>query len=369
MRIAIVGTRGIPANYGGFETFAEELSRRLVARGHRVTVYGRSHHVPRGMREHRGVDLVVLPTIRQKYLDTVVHTGLCALHALFCRYDAILICNAANALFALPLRLRGLRVAINVDGIERLRKKWNALGRLWYRLGERLAARLPHAVVSDAQVIRDYYLERYRVESVFIPYGGDLERPETTEALDRYGLKPRRYLLYVSRLEPENNAHVVLEAYARVQTPLPLVMVGDAPYSRDYIARLREMADPRVVFTGYVFGRGYRELQSHAYCYIHATEVGGTHPALVEAMGTGGCVLVNGTPENLEVVGEAGVIYRKNDPTDLAAQLQAILNDPERAEGLRALAAARVRERYSWDAVTDAYEALFTRLSGRSVSR
>jgi len=207
MRLAILGTRGIPARYGGFETLAEELSARLAARGHEVTVYTRVRYAQAGLREHRGARIRVLPTVPTKYFDTVVHGLISAFDAALERYDAILVCNAINAASCFLPRLAGkTRVVLNVDGLERNRRKWNAAGRAAYRLSERLSTLLPDAVVSDALVIRDYYRDRYGFSSVFIPYGGDLPEPAGTDALKKLGLEEERYVLYVSRLEPENNA-------------------------------------------------------------------------------------------------------------------------------------------------------------------
>ena len=284
MRIAILGTRGIPANYGGFETFAEHLSTRLVARGHQVTVYCRAHYVSPRQIEFQGVRLKVLPTIRHKYLDTVVHSFLSALHAAPGRYDAALICNAANAPFATILRATRTPVALNVDGLEHKRKKWNWIGRKYYLLAERLATILPTETITDAKVIQEYYLARHHAASTMIAYGAEVER-RVDPSVRRWRVEPNRYVLYVSRLEPENNAHMVIEAFKRVRTAHKLLIVGDAPYAHEYIKDLKERArgDKRIVFTGFVFGRDYRTLQQNAYCYIHATEVGGTHPALLEA--------------------------------------------------------------------------------------
>jgi glycosyltransferase involved in cell wall biosynthesis len=368
MRIAIMGMRGVPANYGGFETFAQQLSVRLVGRGHDVTVYGRSHYVPRSLETYEGVRLVVLPTIRHKYFDTVAHTFLSVLHGALRDYDATIVVNAANAIFCPILRLAGQRALLNVDGIERKRKKWNALARTYYAVSEFLATFCPNAIVTDARVIERYYRERFGRRSHFIPYGTEIRRADGRATLERFGLEPRDYVLYVSRLEPENNAHVVLEAFARVRTTRRLVIVGDAPYSAAYIRRLKQSRDARVLFTGGVYGQGYWELQSHAYCYVHATEVGGTHPALIEAMGAGNCVIANGTPENIEVVSGAGLIYRMNDADDLARQLGAVLADPALVASQREAAQARVAREYSWDAVTDAYESLLLRLTRGAAS-
>lgn len=360
-----MGTRGIPANYGGFETFAEECAARLAARGHSVTVYGRAHYVPRGMREHRGARVVVLPTLRWKYTDTVVHTFLSVVHGVLRHYDAVLICNAANSIFAWIPRLFGAAVAVNVDGLERLRGKWNRLGRAYYLLSEYLATRLPNAMVTDARVIERYYRERYGAASTFIPYGAVSDRPESRETLDALRLDSGSYFLYVSRFEPENNLHRVVAAFAKVRTDRKLVAVGDAPYARDYIRTVRRTADARVCFPGAIYGKGYRELLAHAFCYIHATEVGGTHPALVEAMALGNIIVANRTPENEEVLGDAGILYRKNDVDDLARCLQEVADRPERYEGLGRAAAERARAFYSWDSVVDRYEELFRRLTGK----
>jgi glycosyltransferase involved in cell wall biosynthesis len=363
MRIAILGTRGIPANYGGFETFAEHLSTRLAARGHDVTVYCRAHYVSPRQIEFQGVRLKVLPTIRHKYFDTVVHTFLSALYAAPGGYDVALICNAANAPFASILRVSGTPVALNVDGLEHKRKKWNWIARKYYLMAERLATILPNETVTDAKVIQEYYLARHRAESTMIAYGAEIER-RVDPSVRRWRVEPNRYVLYVSRLEPENNAHLVVEAFKRVRTGHKLLIVGDAPYARDYIADLKARArrDKRIVFTGFVFGRDYRALQQNAYCYVHATEVGGTHPALLEAMGFGNCVLTLAAPENVEAIGDAGIAYA--DEADLTDKLQKVLRDGSLVQAYRHRAQARVREFYDWDYVVDRYEELFANMAG-----
>lgn len=368
MRIAILGTRGIPASYGGFETFAEHLSTRLVARGHDVTVYCRAHYVSPRQMEYHGVRLQILPTIRHKYFDTVVHTFLSSLHAVSRRFDAALICNAANAPFSPILRLTRTPVAINVDGLEHKRKKWNWLGRRYYQLAEYLSTLLPNEMVTDAQVIQDYYLTRHNAPSTMIAYGSEVERRPDRDLVKKWRVEPNRYVLYVSRLEPENNAHLVIEAFKKVRTAYRLLVVGDAPYAEQYIKDLKARArgDKRIIFTGFVFGQDYRALQQNAYCYVHATEVGGTHPALLEAMGYGNCVLTLATPENIEVVGDAGVPYA--DELDLTEKLQRVLRDGSLVHAYRHRAQVRIRSNYDWDRVVDQYEQLFARMCGKPVS-
>ena len=361
MRIAIAGTRGIPANYGGFETFAEELSTRLAARGHQVTVYCRSRY-PEPF--YRGVRLAYLPAVRHKYFETLAHAFVSTLHLLAHRVDAALYCNGANAIFTVLPRLFGMPVALNVDGIERQRKKWNRLAKAWYLVSERLSTFCPTVVITDAATIREYYLERYGKASVFIPYGAETGKTESSATLAGLGLEPGRYFLYVSRMEPENRALEVREAFERVSTEMRLALVGDAPYARDYIRRVRDTRDPRIFIPGAIYGEGYRELGSHCFAYIHATEVGGTHPALIEAMGRGALVLYRNTPENREVAGGVGIPF---EPGELAAKMELALAMPEAERAaLRESAMDRVRERYSWDAVTTEYERLLLALTAKA---
>ena len=359
MRIALLGTRGIPANYGGFETFAEEISTRLAARGHQVTVYCRER-----FREpsYRGVRLRYLPTIRHKYFDTVAHTCVSTLYLLGHRVDVALYCNGANAIFTLWPRMVGIPVALNVDGIERKRKKWNRVAKAWYLMSEWLATFCPTVVITDALTIQDYYRQRYGKASVFIPYGAEIGKTEGSETLRALGLEPGRYFLYVSRMEPENHPLEVRQAFETVDTTLKLALIGDAPYAHDYIRRIRDTADRRVAIPGAIYGEGYRELGSHCFAYIHATEVGGTHPALIEAMGRGALVLYRDTSENAEVAGDAGIPF---EPAELADKIRAVLEmSEEQREVFRRRATERVRQRYSWDAVTDAYESLLRKLAG-----
>ena len=365
MRIAILGTRGIPANYGGFETFAEELSTRLAARGHDVTVYCRQRQE---FTEYRGVRLVYLPTIHHKYLDTLAHTFLSTLHLLVFKVDAALYCNAANALFTILPRMFGIPVALNVDGIERKRRKWNALARAWYRASEYLSTILPNRIVTDAETIREYYKAQYKADSLFIPYGTDTTRVITKGALEALGLEPYRYFLYVSRMEPENRALEVRQAFEATPAAMKLALIGDAPHAREYIERVRDTKDSRIVMPGAIYGLGYRELGSWCFAYIHATEVGGTHPALIEAMGRGNVVLYLDTPENTEVCGDTGLPYR--DEAELTARIIETLNMSERdRDRLRVRAAERAWEHYDWNTVTKQYEDLLLHLAKRDPAK
>lgn len=365
VRLAILGTRGLPARYGGFETFAEELSTRLVARGHEVTVFGRRYiggvvpDAAEPQKSYRSVNLRATITLRHKYIDTPLAALTSLLDVAWRReVDVVLLCNAATSPFAWIPRLVGIPLAINVDGVERRRTKWNALGRAWYLLGEWCSVKFATVVVTDAFTIQDYYRQRYGCESVRIEYGAEPHVRAPGKVLAEFGLKPRQYILYVSRLEPENNALGVIEAYVASGIEIPLVVVGDAPYADSYKAELQRAASERVIFTGYQFGEAYKELRSNPALYIQATEVGGTHPALLEAMAYGNTIVANGVPEHYEVLGGAGEYYQKNDFNELARLLPGLLGDSVRCEALAAAAKIRAAERFSWDRITDAYESL-----------
>ena len=258
-------------------------------------------------------------------------------------------------------RLFGMPVALNVDGLERNRKKWNVVAKAWYRVSEWLATWMPNAVVTDAVAIAEYYQQRYRRASSMIPYGAEIGPVQTSAVLDQLGLQPQKYFLYVSRMEPENNGLLVREAFEKVETPFKLALIGDAPYAAEYIDKVRDTSDPRIVMPGAIYGDGYKELGSHCFAYIHATEVGGTHPALIEAMGRGALTLYLDTPENAEVAGGAGIPFTHENLSEVI-KLTSIMPSEEREQWqLRAI--KRVEERYSWDAVTDSYENLLVRLA------
>lgn len=361
MKLAILGTRGVPPNYGGFETFAAELSTRLVQRGHEVWVYCRDA----GGEEWHGVQRIVLPAIGHKYLETVSHAFLSALDALRRDFDAVLVCNAANA-FVLPL-LHAARIpaAINVDGIERRRRKWNVLGRAVYSIGEAFSVSFADAVIADAEVIASYYREQYGQVPITIPYGADFPAEADSDVLGRIGVKAGEYLLYVSRFEPENNPLEVVQAYEKLESAPPLVMLGKGLYARELVDELHHHASDRVLFPGALYGRDYRTLQRNALVYIQATEVGGTHPALIEAMASGGAVLAHDTPENREVGGDAVGYFELRPVENLSGTIREWLSNPLKRDDFRARARKRAEEKYSWERVTDQYERLFQTISPR----
>ncbi len=363
MKIAIIGTRGIPANYGGFETFAEEMSVRLAQRGHEVTVYCRSNNIKIKERVYRGVRLVVLPTISNKYLDTVIHTFIATLHMIFTPVQVAYFCNPINAAFTIIPRICGKKTIINVDGLEWRRTKWNVLARTAHKASEYLATALPDVIVTDSHAVQDYYRKKFNKTTEYISYGADIKvRVPPGPVMEGFGLKERGYLLYVSRLEPENNAHILIKAYEKTKGDMPLVIVGDAPYNKKYINELKSTRDSRIRFVGSIYGEGCSELMSNAFAYIHGNQVGGTNPALLQAMASGNCVIVNGVDFNKEVIDDCGLWFKPNDPEDLKNKIEYLFDNPQEAERYRKAAVERVSIYYNWDAVVDKTEELMKRL-------
>lgn len=375
MKIAILGTRGIPAAYSGFETAAEHLAAGFVERGHEVVVYCRPHVVDRDLHEHVGARLVHLPTIRNKYLDTFVHTYLSAEHAVRrLKPDVALFFIAGNSPLTRITRGAGVPTVINVDGLDSDRSKWPAAAKSYLRFAERNAPRWADVALTDSDSVADIFDERYGQRIDVIPYGVEDPGYTTTDTLERLGLTPGEYVLFVGRLEPENNPHVLVDAFSRIPYSVTrgkkLVVVGGAPYADDFIQSVHRGADPRVIFPGYVFGRGYWELQKHAYLSVVPTEVGGTHPVILEAMAAGTAVLVNDHAPNVETIGLAGHTFSGAEGApSLARELEALLLDPERVATLRERSLERAKA-YSWDHVTTQYEDLLHRVvAGRSHGR
>ena len=365
MKIAILGTRGIPASYSGFETAVEQLASRLTDRGHEVIVYCRPHVVDPTLRHYKGASLVHLRTVQNKYLDTFVHTALSAVHAARrTKPDVALFFIAGNSPLCMIMRWAGIPAVINVDGLDSDRRKWPAVAKAYLRFAESTAPRWADQAITDSHAVADIFERRYGQRIGVVPYGVTDPGHVGTETLERLGLERERYILFVGRLEPENNPHLLVEAFSRIDSlkarGMKLVIVGGAPYADDYIRQVWRSADPRVVFPGYVFGRGYWELQRHAYLFCAPTEVGGTHPVILEAMAAGNCVLVNDHRPNAETVGDAGIYFSgRSGVEDLTRQLERLLADPELVADYRTRALRRA-ELYSWESVTDQYERMLT---------
>ncbi len=360
----MLGTRGVPAHYGGFETCVEEVGARLAARGHDVVVYCRST-APKAQRpkRHRGMRLVYLPAIRRRSLETLSHSAISVAHLMLHGADVAFFYNSANAAFLPLARLRRIPVATHVDGLEWKRAKWSGAGRRYYRVAEQLAVRWSDALIADAQGIADYYTAQFAAPTVGIAYGTATPTPEAVHRISELGLEPGGYHLVVARFEPENHVDTIVDGYVRSGCALPLVVVGSAPYGREYTDRVRRLADGRVRMLGGIWDNELLDgLYAGALTYLHGHSVGGTNPSLLRAMGASTAVIAWDVNFNEEVLGDAGLYFSR--PDELARLLEAAESDPE-AEALRGLRGAEEAKRYDWNDVAERYEALAKELPAR----
>jgi glycosyltransferase involved in cell wall biosynthesis len=369
MRIAMVGTRGLPARYGGFETCVEEVGSRLSAAGHDIVVYCRiaeadSFETP---TMYRGMRLVHLPAVRRRSLETLSHTALSVAHITARATDVVLLFNAANAPLLPVLRARRIPVATHVDGLEWQRDKWAGFGRRYYRVAESLAVRWSDALIADANGISEYYETEFGAPTELISYGAPIIEPRTPEVLSELHIEPRQYHLVVARFEPENHVDVIVRGYCASAARYPLVVVGAAPYADEYTARVKSLADARVRFLGGVWDQSLlNELYANALTYQHGHSVGGTNPSLLRAIGAGASTDAFSVSFNREVLGDAGRYWSTaNDVSELVQQAE---EDREatlrRGERCRARAAT-----YRWDDVAADYEKLCRRLAAREQRR
>ncbi|MBD0864092.1 DUF1972 domain-containing protein [Gordonia sp. zg691] len=368
LRVALIGTRGIPASYGGFETAVEEVGRRLAQRGHLVTVYGRN--AGDAGEEYLGMRRVTLPAVKRKSLETLSHTALSTVHAVVRRRpDAAVVFNAANSPLLPFLRAAHIPVALHMDGLEWKRSKWGQAGRTYYRNAEQFGVRSADALIADSTGIADYYRHQFGAQTELITYGAPELLDAPVDGIEGLGLAPGGYHLVVARFEPENHVYEIVRGYRQSTASKPLVVVGSAPYSEGYTASIERLAeaDSRVRLVGPVYDQPLLDaLYFHAYTYIHGHSVGGTNPSLLRAIGAGTAVIGYDVSFNRDVVGDRGWFF--TEPTQLAAALE----EAESAADLSQLGASlreRAAEHYTWDGVTDRYEDLLYRIASGESAR
>lgn len=362
----MLGGRGIPANYSGFDTLIEELSVRLVRDfGIDVTVYCRRRYYTERPAVYRGVRCVYLRTIAGKGLESIYHTCRSVLHALFRRYDAVFVVDPANAPFALPLKLVGKPTAFHTDGLGWKRSKWSGFSRKYYKWVEGFCARTAIELVTDALAMQDYYRREWGRDSTFLAYGAETGGGANDDGLARFALQPRGYYLVVARIEPENNTELLVREYLASGLQRPLIVVGAARYESAASQRLFASANERVRFVGGVYEpEVLNGLYRGCRAYLHGHEVGGTNPGLLRAMSWGAPCLAVDVDFNREVIGPGGRFFSK-EPGAMAALLRELDVDDAALTAIAAAVSQRARTAYRWDDVAAGYAALFRRMAKR----
>ena len=362
LRIAFIGGRGVLSKYSGVETYYEQVGSRLAQRGHHVVAYCRDYFTP-PIRQHNGIRLLRLPTVRSKHLDTLVHTLLSTIHAMFSRCDIVHYHCLGPALFSFLPRLVGKKTVVTVQGLDWQRCKWQKLAASVLRIGERGSVRLPNATIVVSRTLQHYYRERYGIEPAYVPNGTILQQRRGPSQLLNWGLEPDDYILFVGRLSPEKNCHLLIEAHSRIENAPALVVAGGSSYADGYVTNLREHASQRVKFLDWVSGHAFEELLTNAMLFVLPSAIEGLSLSLLDAMGAGVCVLVSDIPENLEVADGTGFSFRNGDSSHLERMLRMLIANPQLRHATVDKARARARERYAWDHITqqieDIYAALF----------
>lgn len=365
MRIAMIGLRGIPHTYGGGEEFVRHVAPRLAAKGHEVIVYCRSGYYEHDRaKEWHGVRRVFYPAPEHKSLGQFVHALFGTVDATIRRPDVIYIHTLPSAPHSyLPWLLRE-KIVVNVNGMDWARDKWGPIGKAYFKAAARISLHTANAIVNDSQAMRRFYQERFGRDSYFIAYGAEIRGSDDPSVVRQYGVEPGEYYLIASRMVPENNPDLIIEAFTASRSNKKLVVAGGANFKSPWVEQLRSTKDPRVIFPGHIANADHvRELHCNCYAYIHGHSLGGTNPALLKALGYGNCVVALDNPFNREVLtGNDGTEYGILWPKDRAALTQAIEAldaSPARAAELRRRAPDRIREAYTWDFIADEYERVF----------
>jgi glycosyltransferase involved in cell wall biosynthesis len=363
LRVAFIGGRGVVSKYSGIETYYEEIGKRLTGMGHHVTAYCRTYFTPPG-KQHDGVQVVRLPTVRSKHLETLVHTFLSTLHVLVKPCDVVHYHALGPALFSFIPRLAGKKTVVTVQGQDWQRKKWGCIASAVLRLGERATVSLPTHTMVVSQALQKHYRVGYGVETSYVPNGGVLRERRLPDKIFDWGLEPGRYILFLGRFSPEKGCHVLVEAYERLETDIKLVMAGASSYCDDYSRRLRTHAGDRVKMLGWISGAALDELLTNAMVFVLPSDLEGLSLALLDAMGAGLCVLSSDIAENREAVDDAGFTFRRGDAADLEDRLRFLIANPAVREAAGQAAKRRIREHYQWPQIAIEIERVYFEMMG-----
>jgi glycosyltransferase involved in cell wall biosynthesis len=361
MKIAVIGTLGIPASYGGVEKQSEELYTRLARRGHDITVYCRNHYVKHEVESYNGVKLKRFPSIKTKHFDTISHSFLSTLDSILRKYELVHFQSIGSAPLSILPKLNQTQTVVTVHSLDWKCSKWNILGRRYLQLAERMAMRFPAKVISVSKTIKQYLEKEYNKDVFYIQNGISAPDYIAPDNLSRFGLVPNNYLLFVGRLVPEKGCHHLLDAFNRISTQMKLVIVGGSRFSTSYISKLKASAkNPNIIFLDYQPADVVAELYEHAYLCVFPSESEGQSICLLEAMSHGKSVLVSDIPENLEVIDGCGFAFESKNSTQLKDRLQKILELPELVANMGQKAREHILNNYSWDFVADEYERVFS---------
>jgi glycosyltransferase involved in cell wall biosynthesis len=366
LKIAIIGSRGYPFVYSGYETLIKELSERLVSKnGCEVTVYCHRNLFKEKPALVNGIKLVYVPTIESKSLSQLIHSFLSICHAVTSDVDVIFAVNAANGPFGLISKIFKKPTAINVDGLEWLRPKWKGIGAKYFKIAARLSTILFDQIINDSDEMRKVYLDMFKKDSVVIAYGAKVTKFEDQSLIKQWLIKPKEYYLVVGRMIPDNNADVIVKGFLASNSTKKMVVVGDVFYKDNYSDALKAIKDERLIFTGYVNDpKVLGSLYHHCYVYVHGHEFGGTNPTMIKAMAYGCAILALDTVFNREMLDNDsyGIYFDKNQDA-VRQQINYADEHPNKIEKFRQNSHLGITDKYNWDYITDQYLDVFRQLA------
>jgi len=364
LKISIIGSRGYPYVYSGYETLVKELSERLVKSGHHVRVYCHSSLFKKKPKLVNGIELVYIPSIKSKIFSQLYNSFFAFMHVCFSKTDVVLVVNSANGPFGLITKLYRKPTAINVDGLEWLRPKWKGVGSIYFKWASKMATLFYDQIINDSDEMRKVYLDLFKRDSRVIAYGANIRKSKNPELINKWNLKQREYYLVVGRLIPDNNADLIIKGFLKSSSNKKLVIVGDVPYKDSYASDLKKIKDERLVFTGYVKDQDLlAELYHNSYVYVHGHEFGGTNPTMIKAMAYGCSILALDTVFNKEMLqkGKYGLFFKK-EQISITSQINYCEKENILVDNFRKESANGITQKYNWDFVTSQYLEVFKSL-------
>lgn len=375
MKIAMIGHKRIPSREGGIEIVVEELATRIVVKGHQVHSYNRSGHHVSGKKNdiiisgvkngqskdlkvkyYKAIRIISVPTPQNKNLNAIVYSVLATLRALFGKYDVIHFHAEGPCIMIWLPKLFRIRTVATIHGLDWQRAKWGGFATKFLMFSEKIAVKYADEIIVLSRNMQNYFLDTYDRKTRYIPNGVNMPTlREIGSAGEKFGLEKDGYILFLARIVPEKGLHYLLEAYKDVDTLKKLVIAGGSSHSNGYVDEIKRIAalDGRVILTGFVQGEEFEELFSNCFLYVLPSDVEGMPISLLEAMSFGRCCLVSDIPENMEIVGDKAVSFKKGVVSDLKVKLEMLIENEVLVDAYKSSAQEYIFTKYNWDEVVD----------------
>lgn len=361
LKIAIIGSRGYPYVYSGYETLVKELSERLVKKGHNVRVYCHKSLFDKRPKNINGIELIYTPSIKSKVLSQLYNSFFSFLHVCFSQVDVVLVVNSANGPFGILTKIFRKKTCINVDGVEWLRPKWKGLGSFYFKISSFFSTLFFDKVITDSNEMSRIYFEKFKKKSNVIAYGSSMNKLYDSSILSQYKLIKKEYYLIVGRLIPDNNSKLIIEGFLKLNTKKKLVIVGDVPYQDNYALSIKKLGNERVIFTGYINNQNDLScLYNNCFGYIHGHEFGGTNPTMVNALNLNCQILALKTVFNNEMLKGKKVIYFEKNTKSICSAIK--LFELKYDLLLRQNLKYKISKKYDWDSILVKYLKIFVEL-------